>query len=335
MKTCGLTLGKFAPFHKGHQFVFDTALAEVESLVVLIYDTEVSEIPLCVRSRWIRQLYPQVTVIECWDGPKGYSTERSYEIEEENYIIKMLAGRKITHFYSSEFYGDHVSKALGAVDRRVDAERINIPISATQIRNDPFKFRHQVDLSVYIDMLVRVVFVGAMSTGKSTITAELAKRYQTQFAAEFGRDYWLEHQVNRRIQLHEFDLIAKGHLLGEEEAVKNANKYLFVDTNAVTTYMYCMDYHGQVTPYLERLALENHQRYDLWFLCDDDIPFDDTWERSGVQKRSVFQKQIVADLNDRKIPFIRLSGSLHERIEHVERILLGFRKYNNYFGVKE
>ena len=95
MKTCGLTLGKYAPFHKGHQFVFDTALAEVDELVVLIYATEVIDIPLGVRSRWIRQLYPNVSVIECWDGPKGYSTERAYEIAEENYILKMLAGKKI------------------------------------------------------------------------------------------------------------------------------------------------------------------------------------------------------------------------------------------------
>jgi HTH-type transcriptional regulator, transcriptional repressor of NAD biosynthesis genes len=332
VKTCGLTLGKFAPFHKGHQFVIDTALSEVDELVVLIYDTEVTQIPLCVRSQWIRQLYPNVCVIECWDGPKGYSTERAYEIAEENYIIKMLAGRKITHFYCSEFYGDHVSRALGAIDRRVDADRVNVPISATQIRNSPFAMRAQVDLLVYFDMLVKVAFVGAMSTGKSTIVEALAKRYQTSFAAEYGREYWHEHQVNRRIDLNEFDIIAKGHMDCELLAAKDANKFLFVDTNAVTTYMYCMDYHGKVTPYLERLALENQQRYDIWFLCEDDIPYDDTWDRSGPQKRSVFQKQIVADLLKRKIVFLRLAGSLDERIATVERVLLNFYEYGNYFG---
>jgi len=31
----------------------------------------------------------------------------------EEYILKTLAGRRITHFYSSEFYGEHVSQALG------------------------------------------------------------------------------------------------------------------------------------------------------------------------------------------------------------------------------
>lgn len=335
MKTCGLTLGKFAPFHRGHQFIFDTALKEVDELIVLIYDTEVTDIPLSVRSRWIRELYPAVTVIECWDGPKGYSRERTYEIEEENYILRMLSGRKITHFYSSEFYGDHVSRALGAIDRRVDPSRSTVPVSATQIRENPFSLRDHVDPRVYFDMVVKVVFVGAMSTGKSTIVESLARKYQTSYAPEYGREYWTKHQVDRRIGFEEFDVIADGHIAGEIAALANANKYMFVDTNAVTTFMYCLDYHGRPTPYLERLALENHQRYDIWFLCEDDIPYDDTWDRSGPQKRSVFQKQIVSDLLDRRIPFIRLAGSLDERIEQVDRVLSSFRKYSNHFGEKE
>ncbi|HQQ62974.1 MAG TPA: AAA family ATPase [Pseudomonadales bacterium] len=332
MKTCGLTLGKFAPLHKGHQYVFETALSEVDEFVVLIYDSEVTDIPLSVRSRWIRRLYPAVTVIECWDGPKGSSTGKAYEIEEESYIIKMLAGKKITHFYSSELYGEHVSRALGAVDRRVDPARTTIPISATLVRNDPFACRNYVDPLVYSDMLIKIVFVGAMSTGKSTIAEALAERYRTSYAAEYGRDYWKDNQVNRRIRLEEFDIIAAGHIAGENLASQNANKYLFVDTNAVTTFMYCLDYHATVTPDLERLASESLQRYDLWFLCEDDIPYDDTWDRSGPQKRTVFHKQIVSDLLDRKIPFIRLRGTLEERIEKVESVLSAFNKYGNYFG---
>lgn len=332
MKTCGLTLGKFAPFHRGHQFVFDTALAEVDELVVLVYDSDATDIPLSVRSRWIRRLYPRATVVECWDGPVGYARDRSGEIAEEDYIRSKLAGRTVTHFYSSEPYGGHVSRALGAVDRRVDPARAAVPLSATQIRRNPFALRDKMDPLVYADLVAKVVFVGAMSTGKSTIVESLAKKYNTTFAPEYGREYWTKHQVDRRLGLEEFDLIADGHLAGENAALANADAYLFVDTNAVTTYMYCLDYHGRPTPHLERLALENQQRYDLWFLCEDDIPYDDTWDRSGPQKRAVFQKQIVADLLDRRIPFIRLAGTLAERIARVDSVLAGFRKYANHYG---
>lgn len=332
MKTTGLTLGKYAPFHRGHQYVIETALAEVDEMVVLIYDTDVTSIPLSVRANWIRSLYPQITVLEGWDGPEGYSSERSFEIQQEEYIIKMLNGRRITHFYSSEFYGDHVSKALGAVDRRLDEGRQTVPISATMIRENPFRYREFTDDIVYKDLITKVVFVGAMSTGKSTLTEALAEKYQTTFAAEYGREYWTQHQVDRRIDFEAFDEIAIGHLEREEIALLQANRYLFVDTNAITTFIYAKDYHGKVPQLLTQMALENAQRYDLFFLCDVDIPYDDTWDRSGDQKRQVFQKQIIADLHERRIPYITLRGTLSERMKQVAVILAEFEQFGNYFG---
>ena len=332
MTTTGLTLGKYAPLHRGHQYVFDTALAECDELVVLIYDTTVTPIPLSVRARWIRTLYPQVTVIEAWDGPEGYSSERAFEIVQEQYILKMLAGRNITHFYSSEFYGDHVSKALGAIDRRLDEKRATVPISATMIRENPWQYRPFLADVVYRDLITKVVFVGAMSTGKSTITEALAKKYETSFAPEYGREYWTQHQIDRRISFTAFDEIAVGHQEREEAALLQANRYLFVDTNAITTYQYALDYHGKAPQLLTQLALENAQRYDLFFLCDTDIPYDDTWDRSGDQKRQVFQKQIIADLKERRIPYLTLSGSLEARMAGVESVLERFVPYGNFFG---
>jgi NadR type nicotinamide-nucleotide adenylyltransferase len=332
MKKTALTLGKYAPLHRGHQYVFDTALAECDELVVLIYDTKVISTPLHIRAGWIRALYPQVTVIECWDGPEGYSSERAFEILQEEYILQMLAGRRITHFYSSEFYGDHVSKALGALDRRLDEARATVPISATMIRENPLQYRNYVSDLVYKDLITKVVFVGAMSTGKSTLTEALAQKYQTTFAPEYGREYWTTHQIDRRIGFEAFDEIAIGHLAREEEALLQANRYLFVDTNAITTYLYALDYHGKAPVLLTQIALENASRYDLFFLCDADIPYDDTWDRSGDQKRQVFQKQVIADLQERRIPYITLSGSLEQRMAKVEAVLAGFVKYSNFFG---
>ncbi|MDX9723329.1 MAG: adenylyltransferase/cytidyltransferase family protein, partial [Myxococcota bacterium] len=68
----GLTLGKFAPFHRGHQLLVETALAEVDELFVMLYDTDLIDVPLQIRAGWIQQLYPCVKLIEAWDGPDGY-----------------------------------------------------------------------------------------------------------------------------------------------------------------------------------------------------------------------------------------------------------------------
>ena len=332
MKKIGLTLGKFAPLHKGHQFMIETALSEMDELFILIYDAPISNIPLSVRADWLRKIYPSTHIIEGWDGPDGQSNDRSFEIMQENYILGMLNGQKITHFYSSEEYGAHVSKALGAVDRRVDVSRTNIPISATMIRNNPFASRDYIDDAVYPDLISKIVFLGAESTGKSTIAKALAERYNTSFVSEYGRDYWFEHQIDGKLSLEDMNQIALGHLKREEEEVLKADKYLFIDTNAITTYMFSKYYHNQALDILTGLADNCASRYDLFFLCETDIPFEDTWDRSGKRHQLIFQKQIIADLKERRIPYITLSGILEERMQKVGRVLENFQKYSNYFA---
>ena len=43
MKKVGFTIGKFAPFHKGHEYLIQTALKESDELYVIIYDTDVTD----------------------------------------------------------------------------------------------------------------------------------------------------------------------------------------------------------------------------------------------------------------------------------------------------
>lgn len=332
MKTHGLVLGKFIPFHKGHEFLIESALRRVDRLTVLIYHCSSCPIPLPVRAGWIRTLYPRVEVVEAWDGPESVGDTPEIKKENEDYILARLGDRKITHFFCSEFYGGHVSRALSAEDCRVDEARSAVPVSATMIRENPFRFRRYLSDVVYRDLIVKVVFVGAMSTGKTTLAEALAKRYRTTFMPEYGREYWEAHQVGRRISLEAFDEIADGHILREEQAILNADRYCFIDTNAITTYMFSLDYHGRATPRLTALAEANARRYDLFFLCEDDIPYDDTWDRSGDQKRHVFHRQIIADLEMRRIPYIRLAGTLAERMAKVEAVLAEYTPYGNFFG---
>ncbi len=150
----GLTLGKYAPFHKGHQLVIDTALAEMDELIVIIYDSpEVTPIPLKTRAAWIKTIYPAVQLVEAWGGPSevGYSAE--IKQAHEDYIIHELGISDITHFYSSEPYGEHMSVALGAIDRRVDPGRVQVPISGTALRQNPTLWKTFVHPLVFNDLL--------------------------------------------------------------------------------------------------------------------------------------------------------------------------------------
>lgn len=324
----GLTLGKFAPLHKGHQLLIERALAATDHLTVIVYDVpEITTIPLPIRSDWIRKLYPSVDVLEAWNGPTGVGNTPEIMEAHEDYILKLLNGRRITHFFSSEFYGDHVSKALGAKDCRVDETRSTVPISGTTIRNNLFANKQFIHPEVYRDLITKIVLLGAPSTGKTSLAQALANEFNTTWMPEYGREYWEKNQKNRRLTLEQLVEIAEEHIQREDMLTLEANRFLFVDTDATTTNMFSHHYHGKSHPRLTQLAKNTRHRYDLFFLCGDEIPYDDTWDRSGQTNRTTFQKQVREDLNQRKTSFIELEGSVDARMQIVMQILRGFDKF--------
>lgn len=326
--TIGLTLGKYSPFHKGHQHLIETAISEMDHVVVVIYNSpETTNIPLQIRTGWIRTLYPNIEVIEAWDGPTVIGATPEIKTLHENYLLRKIGNENITAFFSSEFYGDHISKALKAKNRIVDRKIIDI--SGTQFRKNPFKYKSFVDPFVYKDFITNIVFIGAPSTGKTTIAKKMGERHHTRWMPEYGRSYWERNNIGRRLTKGQLLKIAKNHLKMEDQLIFESNKYLFTDTNATTTYMFAQYYHGAVSQELKDLAASSEKRYDLWFLCADDIPYEDTWDRSGVLNRSWFQFQIESDLKIRKIAYIKLSGSLDQRAERVNSILSKHKKFES------
>lgn len=70
MYSVGLRLGKFAPFHRGHRFLVETALSECRRVLVVVYPAALhTEIHLSVRAGWIRELCPRAEVLEAPEGP--------------------------------------------------------------------------------------------------------------------------------------------------------------------------------------------------------------------------------------------------------------------------
>lgn len=169
--------------------------------------------------------------------------------------------------------------------------------------------------------LIKVVFVGAPSTGKSTLCQALAKKYQTQWVAEFGRDYWQKHHVNRRLTQEQLIHIAIGQRDWEDQAAQRANQFLFIDTEAIVTRQYALDYYGESTPILDDYAQQSESRYDHFFLCATDIPYEDNHARSGAVHRETFQKRLIVDLSQRGIKYTELRGSLQQRIQQVEAVI--------------
>lgn len=153
MYPVGLTLGKFAPFHRGHQFLIETALSEVDHLIVVVYQARRTiDVPLPVRAEWIRTLYPEAEVLEAPDAPEETGSDPRIRALHEEFLASFLAGRRIDAFYSSEPYGAWVSRILGCADRRVDPLRQSVPVSGTRIRGALSEHRDFLDPVVRRDL---------------------------------------------------------------------------------------------------------------------------------------------------------------------------------------
>ncbi len=147
----GFTIGKFAPLHKGHQFLIETALKEMDKMIVVVYDTDVIDIPTEKRANWIKELYPNVEIKYAHDPPSKYGLDEESVNIQMKYLTKIMEGEKPTHFYSSEKYGACVAKYMNLVDRRVDNERKKVPIKATIVRENIEENKKWLENSIYFD----------------------------------------------------------------------------------------------------------------------------------------------------------------------------------------
>ncbi len=152
MNKVGFTIGKFAPLHKGHQYLIETALKEMNEMYVVVYETNLISIPIQKRAEWIEKLYPNVKVLLAKNPPTKYGMDEESVKIQTDYLKQVMGNVKVTHFYSSEEYGKFVARDFNVVNRAVDYKREVIPISATEIRANIDTYISFIDKMVYDDI---------------------------------------------------------------------------------------------------------------------------------------------------------------------------------------
>ncbi len=314
----GLVVGKFAPLHKGHQFLLETALNECEAVTVLVYSQpDFPAMPSEVRASWLRIRYPRLEVFV----PENPPPNDASDLEQREFVKGWLLARGIAvdAVFTSETYGEGFAAHLGVTHRLVDLERGRFSVSGTQIRADVHGLRDQLEPLVYSHFVQKVVFLGAESTGKSTLTQRMALEYDTAFVPEVGREVW--EQKAGQLELSDYVEIAHRHRALEDAALLESKRFLFVDTNAITTMFLGYAYEGDGLPELTQLARAAETRYQHVFLCDTDFAFvQDGW-RDNAFWRERAQGLIKYDLAVRGVAYTLVSGDLETRVMQVKAAL--------------
>jgi len=315
MKT-GLTVGKFAPFHKGHHYLMEAAYKQVDHMVVIVYDApNQTDIPLNVRAGWLRTLYPEALIIEGWDVPTDLGWSEAIQQKHEQFILSLLDGLTIDAFFSSESYGLRMSQALNCKNIIVDIDRNAIAISGTDIRNDVFSLRAFLEPVVYKDLITTVAILGAPKTGKTQLTMDLANAYHTVYVPDYEAYYRKQYSKTKTLEESEYVMIANKQLEIQDQKIQDAHKYLFVDTCAILTGINSKKTHKRVNIGLEAQLCGKDWGYDLIFV-------------SGTV-HDCYHHRIIGELKMRKIPYFVLTGSHDARIAQVKAVLFKYRKFMN------
>ena len=321
----GLVIGKFYPPHAGHKLLVQTAAALCERVSVVVMASSVETIPLTQRVDWLREIHAldgNVVVTGIADDIEvNYGDDAIWRAHVALMLqaTAALTDEPVDCVFTSEQYGPELARRLGARHVAVDPERKLMPVSATAVRQNPGANWQYLAPCVRAGLTLRVVLVGAESTGKTTLAAELAQRYRqradhaaAEWVPEYGREFTLFKlaQARGRAQLQglpeprmeelrwtseDFLTIAREQNRQEELAARSGSRLLICDTDAFATAIWHARYQGAYLPELEPIAARGPRR--LYLLTHpDDVPFAQDGIRDGEQIRDWMTAEFATQL---------------------------------------
>ena len=305
----GLVIGKFYPPHRGHGFLIRTAIERSEKTIVIVCAKPTDEIPGEVRGAWLREIHPSAEVLVIDDR----YDENDSRVWAENTVAWL--GRAPDVVYTSEDYGDRYASLMGSQHVLVDKARVQVPISGTRVRADPFGSREYLEPCVRSWFVKRVCILGAESTGTTTLAMDLASALGTRWVAEYGREY-----SQRKMEAGdsvwstgEFEMIAQEQNRREDALAREVDRVLICDTNSFATTLWHRRYMGFDSAAVEAVA--RRVRCDLYLLTGDEIPFVQDGLRDGEHIRHEMHRWFETALAAQTVPWQLVRGSREERLE--------------------
>jgi len=303
----GIVIGKFYPPHRGHNYLIDTALANCDDVDVLVVDNSEYKLPAITRQTWLQAQHPRARVRIIEDISKDDDS-----IAWAAHTMQFL-GYKPDVVYSSEHYGESWAHYMGAKHVTVDINRTTIPISGTEVRKDFLKSWQYLGDETRAGLALRIVVLGAESTGTTTLSRDLANKLRVPWAPEIGR-YYTESILTTDKEWNDEDFYRIGRLQQayEAEMAKRSDGVIVCDTNAVATELWQRRYMGRTTTEMSRIAARD--KADLYIITGDEIPFVQDGIRDGEHIRHRMHRWFINHIKKTGVPYLIISGSPEARL---------------------
>lgn len=140
-----------------------------------------------------------------------------------------------------------------------------------------------------------VVITGAESTGKSTLTEQLAQHFGAPFIPEIARTY-VEH-LNRKYTYEDVECIAKLQVGQLEKIKRQSASYIFIDTWLIITKVWFEFVYNKTPGWLTEEIRK--AKIDLFLLCDTDLPWiEDPVRENGGENRNILQNLYIKNISE-------------------------------------
>lgn len=163
----------------------------------------------------------------------------------------------------------------------------------------------------------KIVIIGPESTGKSTLSAQLAKHYSTLWVREYAREYLLKYGTE--YSYDDLLTIAKGQTALEDKTIaetQHAKDILFIDTDMYVMKVWCEYVFGKCHQYIIDEIV--NRSYDLYLLCNIDLPWikDELREYPDEQPRTELFNMYKDILINQQTPWALISGTEEQRLQN-------------------
>lgn len=164
----------------------------------------------------------------------------------------------------------------------------------------------------------KIVVTGPESTGKSALSASLARYFNTLWVPEFAREYIDE--LARPYNKEDLYSIYLGQKKSEMEMAELVNHMLICDTDVQTIRIWSEFKYGECDA---RILLDSETtRPDLYLLCDIDLPWEDDPQREHPHLRRELMDAYIQLLEKLKVPYEIVSGTGGQRTENAIQCII-------------
>lgn len=309
----GLVIGKFLPPHDGHRQLWDFAAASCDELTIVVEHIAGESIPSATRVAWVRELAPRARVVHLDRSMPQQPSEHDDFWGLWCDTLAALAGRPDLLF-ASEAYGAPLARGLGCTFVPVDPARLGVAISATEVRTDPHAVWRYLPPPVRAHYTRRIAVVGPESSGKTTLSRQLAEAVGGTWVPEYARA-WLESVPDATTDWpRSLAFIARGQAAQEAALARQSTGTLVCDTDGLTTQIWWERLVGEPPAWLVEQA--QAARYDLTLLCAPDLPWEDDPVRYLPEEQGAFFARFEQGLAEagRRVVVVRGADRLQQAV---------------------